>query len=161
MPWQVQHRLADALSAARESAASRTAAFSVMAEWQRSMAAVKRDAFTERICGPHYERTLLRKLVGRWRTSARKLRHARIDAFWESSVVELRGALQSHYEPKLVALEQAVLRARDDAAAAWQAKDALGQQLKAAFMRGVSQPTPRCAGGGLPLPSGAYGPLHF
>lgn len=133
----VQARLAEALFSAREDNRARMNAYSVMNEWQRSLAAVKRDTYGERIAPRHYAKTLLRSCLGRWRSAARKLRHARIDAFWERSVIELRGALAGFYEPKLEALEAQIHAANADAAAAWQAKDDLGVQLKAAFMRSV------------------------
>ena len=135
----VQHRLADALSSAREQGAARLAAFAVMNEWQRSLSAKKREAYCERLAGPHYLKTLLRRVYGGWRSTARMLRRARIDAFWERSVLELRAALQAHYEPKMKALQLEAAESRADAAAAWRAKDKLGDQLKAAFMRGVCQ----------------------
>lgn len=52
--------------------------------------------------------------VGRWRTASRKFRHARIDSFWERSVVELREALQGHYEPKIAGLQAQVRDARSE-----------------------------------------------
>lgn len=133
----VQQRLADALYAAREGASTRMQALVVMGEWQRSLAALKREAHCERLAGPHYAKTLLRMCVGRWRSAARKSRHARIDSFWEHSVIQLRSALAGHYEPKLQELQAELATAHADAAAAWQAKEDLGTQLKAAFMRGV------------------------
>jgi hypothetical protein len=135
----VQGNLADALHETRESGAARLQAFAVIADWQRALAAQKREAYTERIAPAHARSRLLRKVLGGWRTASRSLRHARIDAFWEHSCVELREALQGHYEPQLAELRRQLQTSRDDAADAWQAKEELGKQLKAAFMRGVCQ----------------------
>lgn len=136
---RVQHRLADALATTRDDGAARLAAHTVLAEWQRSLAAIKREAHCERLAPRHYARSLLRMCVGRWRSSARKLRHMRIDQFWERSVLELRGALQAHYQPQLEALRTEVRLAREETQAAWVAKEQQGRSLKAAFMRGVCQ----------------------
>jgi hypothetical protein len=137
---QVQANLADALHAEREDGAARLAAVKVMNEWSRSLAMMKREIYCEeRLAQPHYKRTLLRKVVGGWRTVARRLRHMRIDSFWERSVVELRTALAGHYEPKLRQMQARCEELEADAAAAWRAKDEAGAQLKAAFMRGVCQ----------------------
>lgn len=135
----VQQRMADALAHARESGATRLQAFAVLSDWQRMLAAQKREAFCERASARHDRRRLLRKVVCRWRTHSRALRHTRIDAFWENACVELREALQGHYEPRLAELEAKLSGARSDAADAWRAKEDLGKQLKAAFMRGVCQ----------------------
>jgi hypothetical protein len=137
---EVQGRLADALATEREAGAARLAAVQVLGEWQRSLAALRREVYCEeRLAKPHYKRTLLRRCVGQWRSAARKLRHARIDSFWERSVVELRGALAGHYEPKLTSLQAELAKAHADAAAAWRAKAEQQQELKAAFMRQVCQ----------------------
>ena len=137
--FEVQHRLADSLHKTRESCTSRVAALTVMAEWQRSLAALKREAKNDIVAPRHAARTLLRKCVGRWRTNSRASRHKRIDAFWEHAVGELRTALQGHYEPRLASLNVSLEEARGDAANAWRAKEELGRELKAAFMRGVCQ----------------------
>lgn len=165
----VQANLADALHKARESGASRLQAFAVMNDWQQAKNALKREAHCERLAPAHARKRLLRKVLGGWRSASRSLRHARIDAFWEHSCVELREALQAHYEPQLAQMRHELQKARDDgapaccraffvpplcralirlshvcvcaraAASAWQAKEDLGQELKAAFMRGVCQ----------------------
>ena len=135
----IQSKLADAIAAARDDAAARAAAQAVLAEWQRTLIMIKREVYCDRVATPHYYRTLMRKVIGQWRTSARKLRHVRIDQFWERSVLELRSALQAHYEPKLDQLHRDVMAARQETVAAHRAKEALGQELHAAFVRGVSQ----------------------
>lgn len=135
----VQHRMADALHATRENGADKLQAAACIAEWKEAYAAQRREAYTERIAPKHYSARLLRKVVCRWRTASRTLRHARIDSFWESSIVELREALQGHYEPKLTELRSQLGLAQADAADAWRAKEDLGTQLKAAFMRNVCQ----------------------
>lgn len=133
----VQNRLADSLHEARESGAARLQAAATLAEWQRSLMALKREAHCERLAPKHHRRTLLRKVLGTWRTASRKLRHGRIDDFWEQAVSELREALQSHYEPRLEALHEQLAKSKAEAAAAWQAKSDLGRELKAAFMKQV------------------------
>ena len=135
----VQHNLADALRAARDDGADKLRAAGVLAEWKEAYAAQRREAWGERIAPKHYRKRLLRFCVGRWRTASRAHRHARIDAFWEQSIVELREALQGHYEPNLAALHADLAAAKKDAAEAWQAKEDLGVELKAAFMRQVCQ----------------------
>lgn len=133
----VQQRLATALAEARESGAQRLGALAVLSEWQRSKEALRREAHVERIAPRHAQRVLQRKVLCGWRSVSRALRHARIDAFWERSLVELRQALQAHYEPALADAQRRVEEAHEEAATAWQAKEELGKQLKAAFMRGV------------------------
>lgn len=134
-----QHKLAELLSSTRDDGIARLGAQTVLFEWQRSLAAIKREGYCERLAPKHFARTLLRKCVGRWRSAGRKLRHARIDQFWERSVLELRSALLAHYEPKLRELDQMLAASRQETADAHVAKEQLGAQLKAAFMRGVCQ----------------------
>ena len=135
----IQTRLADSLAATRESGAARLQQTAVLAAWNASMLALKREAYTERIALKHAASTLLRMCVGRWRTKSRASRHKRIDAFWEQAVTELREALQGHYEPRLAGLNGELEAARADAASAWRAKEELGMELKQAFMKQVSQ----------------------
>ena len=137
--FAVQANLADTLYETRESSAARMQAMAVVTEWQRSLAALKREGWAERASLKHYAHSLLRKLVGRWRSVSRQRRHGRIDGFWEGSMAELRSALQAHYEPKLAQLTADLEAARSDARDAWRAKEDLGQQLKSAFMKQVVQ----------------------
>ena len=136
---QIQTRMADALAQTRTAGQTRLQASAVMADWTRMLADQKREAYCERAAGKFDRKRLLRKCVCRWRTASRKLRHLRIDSFWENACAELREALQGHYEPRLAELESKLDAAHNDAADAWRAKEDLGKQLKAAFMRGVCQ----------------------
>jgi hypothetical protein len=134
-----QHRLAEALHQTREAGADKLHAFAVLAEWKETFAAQKREAWTERLAPKHYCARLMRKCICRWRTASRKLRHARIDAFWEHSLVELREALQGHYEPQVASAKATIADLREQLTEAHQAKHDLGVELKAAFMRNVCQ----------------------
>ena len=125
-------------SRTRESGATRLQAFAVLSDWQRMLAAQKREAFSS---APPRATTAaassVRSFAGGAPT-ARAAPHAD-RRLWENACVELREALQGHYEPRLAELEAKLSGARSDAADAWRAKEDLGKQLKAAFMRGVCQ----------------------
>ncbi len=136
---KVQQNLGDALRQAKQDGDARLAAAAVIAEWHRGLLALKRDEYLSRAAPAHYAKTLLRKLIGRWRSASRAHRHRRIDAFWENSMEELKEAMAEHYDPRIAQLTAELEAAKADAAEAWRERDELGVQLKAAFMRGVCQ----------------------
>ena len=134
-----QHNLAERLHATREAGNNKVNALTTLMDWKEAHAMQKREAWGDRIAPKHYCKGLLRMCIGRWRSASRKARHVRIDAFWENSIVELREALQGHYEPRLATANATIADLRAQLAAEKQAKHDLGVELKAAFMRNVCQ----------------------
>jgi hypothetical protein len=109
----------------------------VFRQWNRYVQLEKRERRYEQLPGKHYGKVLLRKVVCGWRSSARTDRAARTDTYWRGKCDEARTDAAVETREQLEALTLQLQQAREQIHIGAEQRDALEDELKRAFMRGV------------------------
>jgi hypothetical protein len=109
----------------------------VFRQWVRHLTLARRERRFERLPEVHFGRTLFRKVLGGWRSAARAERVARVDAYWRGQVEAARTNAAAEEREQVEALQLQLAQAREQIRISAEQRDALEDELKRAFMRGV------------------------
>lgn len=106
-------------------------------QWARHISLARRERRFERLPEAHFRKALGRKVLDAWRTAARSERIGRVDAYWRQQVEEARALAASEAREALESLDAQLAQAHEQVRLGVEQRDALEDELKRAFMRGV------------------------
>jgi len=106
-------------------------------EWTRYVSLARRERRLERQPEAHFGKALGRKVISLWRSAARAERIARVDAYWRAQLDDARAFAASEQHERVESLELQLHQAREQIRIGIEQRDALEDELKRAFMRGV------------------------
>mmetsp|Transcript_35960 Transcript_35960/g.89775 ORF Transcript_35960/g.89775 Transcript_35960/m.89775 type:complete len:288 (-) Transcript_35960:452-1315(-) len=110
---------------------------SVWRMWTRYLLLARRERQHGTMPDQHFGKALSRKVLCAWRSAARTERIARVDYYWRGQVDEARSLAAADHREQVLSLQLQLQQAHEQINISMQERDALEDELKRAFMRGV------------------------